>query len=167
MLEKAAQTIRDLPDNRPVVIIGSSMGGLTALHFADRYRQAEASRIKSLILLAPALDFAANRQQAMGDDWLEQWQQAGSLPVYNYAYDKEMQVHAGLAEDMLRYDSYRVDVALPITIYHGKNDETVDYQQSVRFAKQYTNVTLHLLESDHQLLDQTDVILAGIHQQLK
>lgn len=167
MLEKVAETINDLSDDRQVVVMGSSMGGLTALHFADRYQEAEASRVQSLILLAPAFDFAENRRRAMGDDWLEKWREAGALPYFNYAHDKEMFVHYGLAEDMLRFDSYSVAVDVPIIIYHGKSDETVDYQQSVRFAEKYSNTILHLLESDHQLLDQTDVILAGVIKHLR
>lgn len=162
MLEKVAETIDQLAGDAPVALIGSSMGGLTALHFLDHYRDAEAERVNKLVLLAPALDFSENRRRQNGDDWLQQWREAGSISYFNYAVGEERPVHYGLAEDMLRYDSYAVKLDLPTLIYHGRHDDVVDHQQSVRFAADKPNVTLHLLDDDHQLLAQTDTILQGM-----
>jgi len=155
ILVKVAETVRDCPPGS-VYLIGSSLGGLSALHFADRYRERETGRVDKLVLMAPALDFAENRAQQYGSDWLEKWRAAGSVPVYHYAYQEELPLHFGLAEDILRYDSYSVRVDIPILSFHGKHDQSVDYRQSVRFAEKYPNATLHLLDSDHELLDQTD-----------
>jgi uncharacterized protein len=33
MLERVAETIRDIPDDGPLYLVGSSMGALVALHF--------------------------------------------------------------------------------------------------------------------------------------
>lgn len=161
MLERVAQTVEALPEG-PVYLIGSSMGGLTALHFVDRHGAGVARRVERLMLLAPAFDFSANRRREMGDDWLAQWRAAGSLPYYHHAYGEERPVHVGLAEDILTYDSYATDVPLPTFIVHGQRDETVDPQQSVRYAEHRPHVTLHLVASDHQLLDQTDFIAGQI-----
>jgi len=160
MLAQVADTVRDLP--APVVLVGSSMGGLTALHFYDRYRHAEAKNVEKIILLAPAFDFMDNRNQHMGVGWLEKWRAAGAWSFFNYALDGERPVHFGLVEDIQQYDSYSVAVDIPMLIYHGKNDESVNYEQSVRFAENRATVTLHLLDSDHQLLDKTTDILSGM-----
>lgn len=160
MLGKVATTIKALPDG-DVTLIGSSMGGLTALHFCDRYQDAEADRVKHMILLAPALDFLANRER-QDPAMMSAWREQGHYPFFNYAHDKEMPVHYGLIEDIRQYDSYATAVNIPTLIYHGKHDASVDYHQSVRYADPRDNVTLHILDSDHQLLDQTDVILDGI-----
>ena len=98
----------------------------------------------------------------MGEGWYEQWREQGHMPFYNYATESERPVHFGFVEDVLRYDSWQVQLDIPMLIYHGKNDETVDYQQSVRFAESRDSVRLHLLDSDHQLLDKTEEILQGI-----
>ncbi len=161
MLEKVAETVRGI-ESEWVYLIGSSMGGLTALHFYDRYRQAEAARVHKMILLAPAFDFMDNRTQQMGADWQQRWREAGSMPFFNYATGGDVPVHYGLVEDIQQYDSYGVQVDIPLLIYHGKRDESVHYEQSVRFAQGRDNVTLHLLESDHQLLDKTDEIQRGM-----
>lgn len=161
MLAKAAETLEALGDE-PICLIGSSMGGLTALHTYDRYRQTAAKHVQKMVLLAPAFDFMSNRQAQMGEGWQERWQTAGSWNFYNYAIQGESPVHYGLVEDMQQYHSYAVDLDLPTLIYHGKNDDVVDYQQSVKFAEKRPNVDLRLLDSDHQLLDKTEEMLAGI-----
>ncbi len=161
ILEKVAQTVRNLPDG-PVYLIGSSMGGSVALHFADRYRDAEAKRVEKMILLAPAIDFFANRQRQLGDNWLQQWKAAGSIPFYHYGYAVEKPVHYGLIEDLQQYDGYSVKLDIPIRIYHGRHDDSVDCQQSERYAQENSNVELHILDSDHTLLDKTDVIFEGV-----
>lgn len=160
MLERVAEEVRNCPPGT-VHLMGSSMGGAVALHFADRYKNTEAARLGKLLLLAPALDFAANRQRQLGEEGLAQWKETGWREVYHYGYKEQRRIHYGLHEDTLAYDAYRVSVDLPILIYHGTRDDVVDYHQSVRFAENRPNVELHLLDSDHELLDQVDPIWEG------
>lgn len=162
MLERVACLIRSFDDIAPVYLIGSSMGGLAALHFCDRYRGHEADRVGKIALLAPALDFNANRDRTLGDDWRERWQQQGSMKFHNYAVGEELPVHYGMIHDISGYDSFAVDIPQPVLIYHGEQDKSVDYRISARFAEQYPTTRFHLLDSDHQLLDQTSTILAGL-----
>lgn len=157
MVDQVAETVRALPSG-PVALIGSSMGGLTALAFADRLRAAEAAPVERLVLLAPALDFMENRTRALGADGLAQWRERGWLDVFNYATGGPERVQYGLVEDVVRYDAFAFDRPVPILIFHGRHDESVDYRQSVRFAQARPYVDLRLVESDHELLDQTDVI---------
>lgn len=139
-------------------LIGSSMGGLAALHFADRYRHAEAAQVTHLFLMAPALDFASNRAKALGERGLDTWRSSGYLTVHHHTYNETRRVHYGLYEDITRYDSFSVTLDTPMLIVHGVHDESVDHQQSVRFAEDRPNVDLKLVDSDHKLLDQTDVM---------
>lgn len=157
ILDKIAQTVREAPSD-PVYLIGSSLGGLAALHFYDRYREAEARRVTKMVLLAPAL------QSSLTDDAerLAHWQAEGSYPFFNYAAGGEKRVHYGLVEDLQRYDSFALRVDIPVLIYHGKHDESVDYLHSVQFAASREWVTCTVLDSDHQLLDQTTAIQAGM-----
>ncbi|NWF69508.1 MAG: alpha/beta fold hydrolase [Chloroflexi bacterium] len=160
MLARVAEEMRALPAAGGVALIGSSMGGLTALHFADRYRAQEGARLEKLVLLAPALDFLDNRRKQLGD--LDLWRAQGYLNWLHHSYGEERRLHYGLIEDAQQYDSYAVRLDLPILIYHGLHDASVDYQQSVRYAYQRPHVDLRLLDSDHQLLDKTEHMLAGI-----
>lgn len=161
MLAEVARTVATIDDD-DICIIGSSMGGLTALHFYHQYRDAEASRVRKMALLAPAFDFVKNRDAHMEADWQIQWRNAGAWGFFNYATNQEEFVHYGLVEDVMTYDSNNVQVDIPILIYHGKNDDVVDYQGSVDFAAAHEQVHLRLLDDDHQLLASKDDILTGI-----
>jgi uncharacterized protein len=134
MLARVAETIRALPPG-PVGLIGSSMGGLTAVHFADRYRHAEGARVEKLLLMAPAFDFMENRVRQLGEEGIARWRETGWLDVHHYGDGTLHRVHYGLVEDMLRYDSYALNLDIPTLIFHGTRDTSVDYQQSVRYAQ--------------------------------
>ncbi len=161
MLQTVDTLVQSL-DDRPTLIVGSSMGGLVALHYCDRYRHGSARKVKKAVLLAPAFDFMANRDRTEGSGWEERWRSAGTWEFFNYATGQPERVHYGLVEDIKGYDSWGVQLDIPILIYHGTHDDVVDPAQSQRYHREHNNVTLALLESDHQLLDQTDVILAGL-----
>jgi uncharacterized protein len=157
MLAKVADEIRALPPD-DVCLMGSSMGGAVALHFSDRYRHAEASRVTKLFLMAPAFDFAANRWRDLGEDGIARWRETGAREFFNYAVGGAKLVHYGLFEDLQAYDSYGLELAQPMLIFHGRHDESVEVEQSIRFAQTRPNVDLRVVDSDHQLLDQTDVM---------
>ncbi|MCS6872152.1 MAG: YqiA/YcfP family alpha/beta fold hydrolase [Anaerolineae bacterium] len=159
MIETVAALVRSLPHGA-VNLIGSSMGGTVALHFADRLKNAEGGRVARLLLLAPAFDFHANRINQLTEEGVRAWRESGWLNVFHYGENTERRVHYGLLEDVLTYDSFAVQLSQPILIYHGVHDESVDYRQSVRFAQNRPNVALRLVESDHQLHDQVDTIWA-------
>ena len=161
MTGRVAETVRALQSG-PIALIGSSLGGLTALAFADRYCTAEAMHVERLFLLAPALDFVENRRRALGEDGLQTWRESGWLDLYNYATGQPERLHYGLLEDIARYEAYAFDRLIPITIFHGKRDESVDYHHSVTFSQGRSYVDLNLVDSDHELLDQVDVIWAAI-----
>lgn len=157
MLAKVAEEIRALPPE-DVCLMGSSMGGAVALHFSDRYRHAEAAWVTKLFLMAPAFDFTANRWHDLGAEGITRWRETGAQGFFNYAAGGLKAVHYGLFEDLQGYDSYTLSLAQPMLIFHGRNDESVNVEQSIRFAETRTNVDLRVVDSDHQLLDQTDVM---------
>mgnify|MGYP005838013213 CR=1 FL=1 len=155
MLARVADVIRTLPAE-DVCLMGSSMGGAVALHFTDRYRESEAARVRKLFLMAPAFDFAANRWRDLGADGIARWRETGAHEFFNYAVGGLKAVHYGLFEDLQSYDSYALSLSQPILIFHGQHDTSVEVEQSIRFAQTRPNVDLRVVDSDHQLLDQTD-----------
>ncbi|HEX2620750.1 MAG TPA: YqiA/YcfP family alpha/beta fold hydrolase, partial [Phototrophicaceae bacterium] len=135
ILQRIDETVQSTAErNGEIDLIGSSLGGLTALHYCDRYQNDSAAHVKRIVMLAPGLDFFTNREKQMGSGWEERWRTAGSQPFYNYQYHEERLVHFGLVDDLRQYNSFAVHVPQPILIYHGIHDTTVDYQQSVKFA---------------------------------
>ncbi len=160
VIERAAAELAAAGDG-PLALVGSSFGGLAALHLADR-RPRVAARVERMALLAPALDLGEGRERQLDGDWLERWRSDGFLELPHSASGSPRPVHYGLVEDLRRYDSYAVRVGMPILIYHGRRDESVPYQQSVRFADRRPNVTLRLLDTDHSLDGEMDAVADGL-----
>lgn len=165
MLDQVDAAIAPLPPG-PVVLIGSSLGAFVAWHAAAR-RAASGSAVSGaddahpvikLILLAPALDFGANRLQGLGDDGLARWKATNGLEVFHYAYNQPRIVHYTLHEDALRYDSHRAIVSIPTLAIQGTRDAIVAPAGVEQFAAAHPNVTLRLVDDEHQLGQSLDTI---------
>ncbi|WP_287128458.1 YqiA/YcfP family alpha/beta fold hydrolase [Candidatus Cyanaurora vandensis] len=135
-------------DPGPVTLLGSSLGGLVAVLTAI-----QDSRIVRLCLMAPALGFLASWSEQLGPVILTQWQQTGYLPLYHYAYQRQMELGYAIIPDSAQYNEEKLTRPLPILIFHGRRDAVVSFAVSSQFAKTRPWVQLELLESDHQLTD--------------
>jgi uncharacterized protein len=153
MLDQVSDAVaRAAPE--PVALIGSSLGAFVAVHAAARHPE-----VDRLILLAPALDFATNRMRELGAEGLARWRATGRLDVFHYGYGRVMPVGYGLYEDAGRYDAFALDLPMPILIFQGLRDTVVDPAVASRFAEMRTNVTVRLLDDDHQLLSSLPLIV--------
>lgn len=141
-----------------VVLIGSSLGAFVAVHVAAQSLAPARPHVERLILLAPALDFASNRMKDLGPAAIEQWRTTGELPVFHYGYGRTMTVGYALYEDAARYDAFALTFSLPILIFQGTRDTVVDPDVATRFARGRPNVTVRLLDDDHQLLSSLPTI---------
>ncbi|HYF65570.1 MAG TPA: YqiA/YcfP family alpha/beta fold hydrolase [Herpetosiphonaceae bacterium] len=157
MIERARAEIDSAPG--PAHLIGSSLGGLVALHTAARDE-----RVASLALLAPAIDFAANRRAMMGEETLRRWRESGWHEFHNYRDGAPRPVHYGLVEDAAGYDSAALRLGLPILLIHGTRDESVSHGQSVAWAAGRPNVTLRLPDADHGMLGEIDAIWGELEE---
>ena len=146
----------DARSGEPVVLIGSSLGALVAVQAAI----ARPARVSRLILLAPALDFSGNRTRDLGDRGLAEWERTGQLNVFHYGYGRMMPLHYGLYTDACGYDCVHARLSMPVQIFQGRLDAAVDPGMVERWASTRSNVELHLLDDDHQLLKSLDVIWA-------
>ena len=52
----------------------------------------------------------------------------------------------------MRYDAFEASVSQPTLIFQGVRDHSVDYRTVELFARTRPNVTLALLDDDHQLV---------------
>ena len=141
----------------PVALIGSSLGAFVAVNAAAQER----ARVDRVILLAPALDFGGNRMRDLGDRGLEEWQRTDMLQVFHYGYGRLVPVHYELYSDATKYDAFNAMVEQPVLIFQGTRDTSVDPATVERWAAARSNVELHLLDDDHQLLSSLEVIWAG------
>ena len=139
----------------PVALIGSSLGAFVALHAAAA---AGPGRVDRLILMAPALDFGGNRLRQLGEVGIEEWRRSGKLRVQHYASGQPRDVGFALYEDAARYDALTLDLTVPILTFQGRHDASVDPKMVERWAATRPNVTLRMLDDDHQLTGSIEVI---------
>jgi len=131
-----------------VHLIGSSMGGLTALWFAA----VKPGIVTRVMVIAPAFEMAGRLLLAIGSDKARQWRRDGVLHLdTGYA---DFDIGYGFVEDETRYptESLRRRLNTPSLILHGSDDEVVPCQLSRRFAERLEHVELvELAGGDHRL----------------
>jgi len=134
--------------NGPVVLMGSSLGGTLAVLAA----QALGDRIDQLVLLAPAVMFAKPGHHLLPPERIAQWKRDGHMSVFHYMHGEERRLDYAFYEDSLRYDAFHARFEQPTMIFQGLNDASVDAKTVEEFSRERRNVTLSLLDDDHQLI---------------
>jgi uncharacterized protein len=137
---------------RPDVVIGSSMGGYLAALYASRN-----PAVRRLVLLAPAFGFPRRWPEELGPERTGRWRDTGYMDVYHYAENRPARVGWCLIEDGAQYP-LEPGFDQPCLIFHGRNDDTVPVRYSEQFAAAHANVSLRVLDSDHQLTDSVELI---------
>jgi pimeloyl-ACP methyl ester carboxylesterase len=153
MIAQVGDTIARLPA-APVALIGSSLGGFVAVHAARQWP----GRVDRMILLAPALDFGGNRMRQIGETGIDEWRRTNRLDVFHYGFGRVMSVHYQLYEDARGYDAVGARLDLPIQIFQGRHDASVDPASVERWAEVRPNVELHMLDDDHQLKSSLEIV---------
>ncbi len=117
---------------RPVILVGSSLGGWLSVLAAQRAPQ----QVQAMLLIAPAFNFVQNFLADLAAGDLHHWQQNGvrrfadpyQATTYSLGYEVVHGVH--------RYDVLSEPVRLhcPLTIFHGDQDEILPLTNTMRFA---------------------------------
>lgn len=136
-----------------LTLLGSSMGGYLAALFAE-----ENLRVKQMVLIAPAFQFAARYLARMDKAILQKWRKEGYLKVYHHAYREHRRLHYRILQDAQPYDCLELRRQLPALLIHGVNDEVVEYQLSVEYLKTHPSAGLLLLNADHQMIGEVERI---------
>jgi pimeloyl-ACP methyl ester carboxylesterase len=153
----AVQAAIGSPRDRAVVV-GSSLGGLTAARVAERD-----PRVSGLILLAPAFRMIERWARRLGDEAWQAWRQSGWLAIDDYAERRPARVDFGFAEDGAAVDAEGggwPDVRVPTLILHGRNDEVVDIELSREIVRGRPWMRLIELDDGHELVASLPTILA-------
>ena len=132
----------------PVTLIGSSLGGLTAVWLGEKYPQ-----IERLILLAPAFGFLSHYLARLGPEAVKNWQESGFLSVYHYAEKRSLPLSYQFVLDSQNYSDHALRRSIPTLILHGQQDEVIPLTASQQYAQSRSWVALIELDSDHGLGD--------------
>jgi hypothetical protein len=139
------------------VLLGSSLGGLTASRVAE-----QDPRVCALVLLAPAFRLFERWRLRLGEEGWRDWERTGWLETDDYVEKRRSRVDFGFAEDALLADAPGggwPDVRVPVLIVHGRNDATVDVDLSRAWARGKRHVRLVEVDDGHDLAASIDLIL--------
>lgn len=161
-----AQAIIDRVFDRPVIIIGSSMGAWIAVLFA----LARADRVRGAIFIAPAPDFTERLMVPTftQDDW-DAIERHGRLEIAS-DYGGEPYIYTkAFLDDARKQCVLHQPIKLPGTIrfLHGLRDEVVPLSHVVEFASKIDNQAVHitlLKDGDHRLSteDNLELLMASV-----
>lgn len=146
MIEQVGRAL-DEAGAGPVALVGSSLGAFVAIQAARRWPE----RVDRLVLLAPAVDLRPERLGELGDSTLAEWKANGRMNIFHFGHARVMPLGYGLFEDAQRYDAMGVALTLPIQVFQGRRDTTVEPVCVEGWAASRPNVELHMLDDDHQL----------------
>jgi uncharacterized protein len=138
----------------PVVLIGSSLGAFVAVQAALQ----RPAVVTQLVLLAPALDVGTNSMPGLDEDGLDRWKASNALDVFHYAYGRMIPIHYELYADASRHDSMNAALTMPVQVFQGRRDTSVDPEMVERWSRARSYVDLHMLDDDHQLRGSLDYI---------
>lgn len=158
MLRQLETELGDGLSSAPATLIGSSLGGTLAILAAAGFPD----RVDRVVLLAPAVMFAKPGHHLLPPERIEEWRRTGVLRFFHYAYGEERPLDYAFYEDSLRHDAFDAMFAQPTMVFQGVRDASVDYRSVERFAQARANVTLSLLDDDHQLTASLPRIWDGI-----
>ena len=150
----------------PQVLVGSSMGGWIALLVARALRArggAAASRLKAMVLIAPAPDFTEDLMWAgFSEEIRREILEQGVYREPSDYSDEPYLITRALIEDgrtNLVLDG-EIDLGCPVTILQGVADTSVPWRHAVRLTTRLTrdDVTLTLVpDGDHRLSRPQDI----------
>ena len=142
----------------PVALMGSSLGGTLAILAAAKFQ----SSIDRVVLLAPAVTFAKPGDHVLPPERIQEWRLRGAMPFFHHGYNEERLLNVSFYEDSLEYDAFHTAVEQPTLVFQGLRDASVDYRTVEAFARTRPNVTLSLLDDDHQLMTSLPRIWEGV-----
>jgi hypothetical protein len=132
----------------PSTLVGSSLGGTLAVLAASRF----STNVERLVLLAPAVMFGDADHHLLSRDRIALWREHGEYDFFHYGYGETRALSYAFYEDSLKYDAFGTLFTQPTLIFQGRHDTMVDAKDVERFADAHPNVTLTLLDDDHQLI---------------
>ncbi len=155
-ISRQLRIIEEILDSFPgasFALIGSSMGGYLAALTAQVRPE-----VKSAYLMCPGFNFIKRWRSALAGE-IQGAGETGLIRVFNYRYNKTMELDLGLFEDAEKWEGVEYERPVPTRIVHGVHDDTVDIEESRNFARKHPWISLKEVDSDHGLLSHLDWII--------
>ena len=160
-IDLGLELINDLNETNdsPLVIVGSSMGGLLAALLEQELRQQRAAtKIQAIVLLAPGFGITKRWPQIIGEQGMQSWRETGFRPFFHYAANQELPLHFAFARELEQYKTDNFEINIPTIVFHGIDDQTVPIEHARQFAQLNPAAALVELDDGHELANSLDLI---------
>jgi uncharacterized protein len=144
------------------VLLGSSLGGLTACRVAE-----VDPRVCALVLLAPAFRMFERWRARLGDLGWKRWKDSGWLDIEDHAEKRQTRIDFGFIQEAAGIDKAGggwPDVRVPTLIIHGRGDDVVPIEVSRTWAAERPHVRLVEVDDGHELTASIERIKAETDQ---
>ena len=146
------------------VVVGSSMGGWLALLLVRRLREAGNDRVRSLILIAPAVDMTEDLMRATFTRRQHKELKDTGVVLEPSDYGEPYPLTAGLLQDGERHLLFGKGIVTgcPVTILQGGADRDVPREHAMKLVQRLLTdrVTFTLVpDGDHRLSRDADLAL--------
>ncbi|HEX6095098.1 MAG TPA: YqiA/YcfP family alpha/beta fold hydrolase [Thermoanaerobaculia bacterium] len=153
MVATAQRAARELP---PRAMVGSSLGAQVALAVAQRGLHVP------LVLIAPAI--------GQRERWRLQMPAQDPVTVFNFARNADAPIHRAFFVQMLELTVDAAPPAAPVTVFMGRDDETVSFERVERLWREWEasgrlaegSRFIEIAEGDHGLVAHTSLIEQAI-----
>ncbi len=140
-----------------VVLVGSSMGGATALWYAAEHPRSVVAGVH----IAPAVGMRSGLERWAGEAGLARWRREGALRFRNAFVDADLGWE--LVEDLRRRDfrALAARTRTPTLVFQGVLDDTVDWRDVAEFARLAPPDIVELVlypDGDHRLTDRKETL---------
>lgn len=154
-IDLAEAKVQELGGVNPIVLVGSSMGGLVACLLSNRIRN-----IACMILMAPGFGIARRWKEFVSEDEYARWKETGAHLFFHHSENKQLPLGYQFAVDLESRSTDDLTIDVPCLVFHGQNDTTVPVQESMNFkANNPDLVELKILNDDHQLVSSLNYII--------
>lgn len=133
-------------------LVGSSLGGFLSARWAELYPE----RVESLVLLCPAFDIAARWPTILEPGRFERWQRDGAIDTED-ASGAPARLHYAFYEEACAHPAFP-RVERPVTVIHGRRDETVPIESSRRWVASIPQARLVEVDDGHELVGSLPLI---------
>jgi len=152
---RAVSFLREEAPRAPLILVGSSMGGITALWYAALHP----GDIHRVFAIAPAFLMAARFAASLSAEARRDWANRGFVPVP--VGDRDLEIGWGIVADEDGYGMERLGEALetPSLLLHGAEDAVVPPELSRDFAELCRAAELTEIEDgDHRMSEHKDLL---------